>query len=133
MEPFTKMLSEIARRPAMYVGKESVQSVSCYVNGYCHALDDLTNTRSPLDGWMRWVEMRFLICHPAWGWPRILVHAYGSDRAAFDALPSLFAEFLVQRDSLGVDGIQAETERRLLAEYGKTWHAPETTITHDPT
>jgi hypothetical protein len=132
MGHFMKLLHDISKRPGMYVGEGSLKAVSHYLDGYDHAMEDHGATPSPLYGWMRWVEMRFLISHSAWHWTRILVHVYGSDGAALESLPSLYEEFLADRESMGVDGIEAELKRRLIAEYGEDWHAPEVTATRHP-
>ena len=97
--------------------------------GYDHALGDVGRGELPLSGWMRWVESRFLISHPAWHWTRILLHAYGSDRAAIEALPQLHQEFLARRTIIGVEGIEDEHRRRFIAEFGQDWYEPAVTQT----
>ena len=79
--------------------------------------------------WGRWVESRFLISHPAWHWTRILLHVHGSDRAAIEALPALYREFLSQREALGAEGIEAERLRRFSAAYGEDYYEPPATTT----
>ena len=129
MPDFQALLRSIAKRPAMYVGKCSVRAVSDYLDGYCHALRDLGHTETPLDGWMRWVELRFLISHPAWHWTRIFLHIYGCDRAAIEALPELHREFLAERAVIGVDGIEAALDQRLIKVHGEPWYEPPATNT----
>jgi hypothetical protein len=124
MQDFGAMLREIAERPALYVGRVSLRAVGHYLDGYDQALRDAGIGETPLRGWSRWVESRFLISHPAWHWTRILVHAYGNDHSAIAALPQLFDQFLIERRLVGVEGIEAELNRRLIAEYGQDWHAP---------
>ena len=94
---FANLLDAIARRPAMYVGTCSLPAVTFLLDGYCLAQEDM-GKESPLDGWMRWIELRFGICHSAWHWTRILLHVYESDSAAISALPCLFAEFGADRE-----------------------------------
>jgi hypothetical protein len=132
MPDFESLLQSIARRPAMYVGKCSLRAVSAYLDGYDHASGDLGQAELPLSGWGHWVESRFLISHPAWHWTRILLHAYGTDRAAIEALPQLYQEFLACRAAIGVEGIVDEHGSRFIAEYGQDWHEPaETSTTAD--
>jgi hypothetical protein len=132
MPDFESLLQSIAKRPAMYVGKCSIESVSNYLQGYDHALSDAGQAETPLSGWLRWVEWRFLISHSAWHWTRILLHVYGSEQAAIEALPQLHREFLAQRAELGIDEIESQLRRRLIAEYGRDWHEPPTTETACP-
>jgi hypothetical protein len=132
MPDFESLLRSIASRPAMYVGRCSLRAVSAYLDGYDHASGDLGQPELPLSGWGHWVESRFLISHPAWHWTRILLHAYGTDRAAIEALPQLYQEFLARRAAIGVEGIVDEHGRRFIAEYGQDWHEPaETSTTAD--
>ncbi|WP_422931844.1 hypothetical protein [Singulisphaera sp. PoT] len=133
MSDFASLLRSIARRPAMYVGTCSLRAISAYLEGYCHALKDVGRDELPLSGWMRWVESRYLISHPAWSWARILMHVYGDDRAAIEALPELHRAFLARRAEIGVEGVEDEHRRRFIAEYGREWHEPaetKTTIDH---
>ncbi len=97
--------------------------------GYCDACERLGCSQTPLDGWGQWVQLRFLISHPAWHWTRILLHVYGSDLASIEALPILHREFLAVRVSLGIEGIFPELRRRLVFEYGQDWHQPSETNT----
>jgi hypothetical protein len=129
MPDFVGLIDAIAKRPALYVGRCSLHAVSDYLSGYDHALADLGQPVTPLAGWVRWVESRFLISHPAWHWTRILLHVLGTDRAAIEALPTLYREFLSDRAALGVEGIETEHRRRLIAEYGEELHVPAATVT----
>jgi hypothetical protein len=129
MSDFDSLLRSIAKRPAMYVGKCSIRAVSAYLDGYDHALGDVGRGEPPLSGWGRWVESRFLISHAAWHWTRILLHIYGDDWAAIQALPELHREFLARRAEVGVEGIEDEHRRRFIAEYGEEWHEPAETRT----
>jgi hypothetical protein len=129
MSGFEVLLQNIAKRPGMYVGKCSIRAVSHYLDGYSHALVDVGHTETPLDGWMRWIESRFLISDPAWHWTRILLHVYGSDQAAIEALPLLHKEFLARRAAIGVRGIEDEQERRLIAKHGTVCYRPSDTST----
>jgi histidine triad (HIT) family protein len=124
MTTFNSMLADLAARPGVYVGKVSLRDVSNLLSGYCIALMD-AGQPNPLEGWFRWVEMKFLISHPAWHWTRILVHVYGSDRAALNALPGLYAEFRAFVTERGVDFIDAEHNRRFVAAYGNDYHKPD--------
>lgn len=86
---FVTLLESMALRPAMYVGGCSLRHVANYISGYDHALQDGGLAETPLAGWVRWVEWRFLICHPAWHWTRILLHFYGVTRPPSSASGSI--------------------------------------------
>ena len=132
MDHFRDLVHTIARRPGLYVGVNSLRAVSQYLDGYDHAVMEITGCASderPLYGWMRYVGLRFLISHPAWHWTRILLYEYGSDKAALEALPKLYDQFVEQRSSIGVEGIEVELRRQIIAKYGRDWHEPDITTT----
>ena len=131
MDQFATFIERVCLRPALYVGTSSLRDVDIYLAGYGHALED-SGHQHPFAGWMRWIESRFLISHPAWHYTRILLHAYGTDRAALDAIPELHKEFVAVRASIGREGVEAQHRRRFLAEYGREWHEPEHTTTSPP-
>ncbi len=125
MIDLVSLLRSIAKRPGLYVGTCSIELVGHYLDGYIHALRDTGHSDLLFDGaWIRWVESRFLVASPAWGWPRILLHGYGSHQAAIEALPHLYEEYLDQRSRIGIEGIEAERKRRLIAEHGREWYEP---------
>jgi hypothetical protein len=128
MDEFNSTLEEIAAKPHLYVGQTSLRLISHYLAGYDHALMDLGRPR-PLFGWMRWIEMKFMISHPAWHWTRILIHIYGNDRAALDVLPELFSEFSAYVAQHGAASIDVEHTRRFLETYGNRTHEPDHTQT----
>jgi hypothetical protein len=130
MADFLEVLERIAARPAMYVGTTSLPRVANFIDGYCHAMWDLGCSPNPLDGWMRWVELRFGISHSGWSWTRILVHSFGTDDAAIRALPALFKEFLSEKQRIGVDAL-LEQHRVKFHETGG-FFAPSVTSTSDP-
>jgi hypothetical protein len=126
---FKRLLTNICDRPGMYVGRPSLADVSLYLAGICHGLRLADVKFRPFDGFMQWIEMRFCISHPAWHWTRILEHVYGSDLACLQALPSLYDEFVTDREHVGIEGIKAETERRLWEKYGQNYGEPAETKT----
>ncbi len=134
MNSFNILLSSIAARPAMYVGGCNVDAVLTYLHGYDQALVDSGVSPGPLEGFMEWVQRQYLVFHQAWGVGRILLHFYGSDRAAISALPALHAAFLADRALLGIAGITASRDQRLTEAYGPfepglVGHAPESSPT----
>jgi hypothetical protein len=129
MDKILQLLETITKRPAMYVGTTSLRAVSHYLDGYCHALRDANNIEDPLKGWTRWIEFKYLISHPAWHWTRILIHIYGSDKAAIDLLPSLYKEFRNEVILKGVENIEKDLRDKLIQTYGAEYYQPENTNT----
>jgi hypothetical protein len=130
MADFKRLLESITRQPAMYVGSDSLFAVSHFLSGYDLALEDL-GRESPLVGWKDWVELRFGICSPAWHWTRILIHVYGSDAAAIEALPKLFTEFEADCKQIGVEGIGQNHDREFAAQ-SRGHPLPSTAVNGNP-
>src|SRR6201991_4224397 len=86
------LLQSMSKRPAMYVGTMSLRALGHYIAGYCDALRTIGGSEELL-GFTIWVQERYLICHSAWHWTRILLHVFGGDEAAIQALPELFLEY----------------------------------------
>jgi hypothetical protein len=123
------LVESLSKRPAMYVGTRSLKAISHYLHGYRHALNDLGCQETMLDGWGRWLELKFMICSPAWHWTRILLHHYGSDESAIHALPSLLSEYLEKLDAVGLKGILEEHDKALRDDTGFLYREPKETTT----
>ncbi|MFF2011692.1 hypothetical protein ACFVWY_21790 [Streptomyces sp. NPDC058195] len=112
---FLDLLENLCRRPAMFTGERTVESVSVFLTGYfigvSHAAPEEPGL--PMDsGWSRWIETRYDVFHPAWPWRRILLHHHADDQGVFEVLPSLYGQFLAERDACGTDGIEARHQDR---------------------
>ena len=112
----------------MYVGRVSLTDIAHFLLGYRLGLTS-AGLPDPMDNFERWIEMRFRISDSAWHWTRILLHVYGSDAAALEALPSLYDEFIVELERIGFGGIEDEFTRRCVEKYGKSRGAPSETAT----
>ncbi|MFB6814691.1 hypothetical protein ACFCV8_09100 [Streptomyces sp. NPDC056347] len=128
---FLDLLDRLCRRPAMFTNAHTVESVSVFLTGYFIGVADGAPEgleAAGYGGWMRWVEVRYGVFHPAWSWARILLHHHDDDRAVLDVLPSLFREFLADRDAYGDAGIEARHQERFRGRAS----APGRTHTVDP-
>lgn len=118
---FQRLLEDLCNRTGMYVGRPSVRAAAEFLDGYCHALEDLGLENRPLAGWQRWIESKFLIFSPAYHRSPIVVHAYATDEEALKVLPSLFGDYLRDRAEVGIEGIERELERRMVEAHGERW------------
>ncbi|MFF8715941.1 hypothetical protein ACF07T_31585 [Streptomyces sp. NPDC015184] len=130
---FLDLLDHLCRRPAMFTGERTVASVATFLTGYCIGVSHSEPGpgllgRSSHEHWGRWVEMRYDVFDPAWSWSRILLHHHGDDQRVFEVLPSLFREFLADRDAHGAEGLAA----RHHARFSGRCPAPEHTHTATP-
>ena len=93
---FEILLASIAERPGLYVGEVTLLSVADYLQGFSDALGVVTGDH-PLYGWSHWIAARFRTTYTPIHWTRILLEEYGSDGAALQALPELYAQFSAER------------------------------------
>jgi len=112
----------------MYVGTMSLRALGHYIAGYCDALRTIGGSEELL-GFTIWVQERYLICHSAWHWTRILLHVFGGDEAAIQALPELFLEYQRTKKGKCLEELTAERDKAIMAAYGKNWYEPEQTNT----
>lgn len=127
MDQFKEMLNAVAQKPAMYVGTTSLYSVSHYMDGYLHALEDVGVGTSFFFSFQRFISLKFLISSTGWHWARILLHVYGSDKEAIQALPGLYTEYEEMYAAIGAKGIESELSRQLINKYGEDFYEPEST------
>ncbi|MGW1430903.1 hypothetical protein ACWD6K_20085 [Streptomyces sp. NPDC002431] len=125
---FLDLLEGVCRRPAMFTGAHTVDSVAVLLTGYVLGVAHGDPASPGIAGYLRWVEARYDVFYPAWSWTRILLHHHGDDRTVLDVLPSLFRAFLAEREAYGVQGIEA----RHRDHFGGRTRAPERTHTTDP-
>ena len=106
------MIKRVCDKPGLYVGQPRMRQVRAFLDGYVMALDESRELSDyPFGGFLRWLEQRHGICHPAWGWDRILVHAAGSDAEAIRALPATFDQYRaeLERGVFHADGARVPT------------------------
>ncbi|MGC3957601.1 MAG: hypothetical protein QM813_06460 [Verrucomicrobiota bacterium] len=106
------MIQRVCDKPGLYVGQARMRHVRSFLDGYAMALGESHELPDyPFGGFLRWLEQRHHICHPAWGWDRIHVHAAGSDAEAIHTLPATFALYRteLERGLFAPDGDRVPT------------------------
>lgn len=109
----------------MFIGSESLYLLHAYLEGF-RAARIQSGLCDPFPaGFQMWCEGTYGISHAAWGWPRILHHAYGSEEAAIRAFPDVFARAV---DELARIGDVVSWRNRRVRGRG----VPQVTPTADP-
>ncbi len=127
MERLNAIMKAVCDRPGMYVVPSDMRMVRAFLDGYVMALSAELGGY-PFGGFLRWLEVQNDICHPGWGWDRILVHAAGSHEAAIRSLPQQFAQYCdeVARGTFDVDTARQRHFRGSSRQPQKTctdgWH-----------
>lgn len=94
MERLLAMIKRVSDKPGLYVGDQRMRQVRAFLDGYVMALGESRELSDyPFAGFLHWLEQRHGICHSAWGWDRILVHAAGSEREAIRTLSATFEQY----------------------------------------
>ena len=109
MERLLAIMKTVCNKPGLYVGPATMPRVRAFLEGYVMALgESVQMTDYPFGGFLRWLEHQHGICHPGWGWDRILVHAAGSDREAIRTLPERFEQYRsdLARGAFDPDGVR---------------------------
>ena len=112
MERLLAIMKTVCNKPGLYVGQARMPQVRAFLDGYAMALGESGQMPDyPFGGFLRWLEHQHGICHPAWGWDRILVHAAGSDREAIRILPERFEQYRsdLARGAFDPDGVRVPT------------------------
>jgi hypothetical protein len=107
---YLELLKAIAIRPAMYVGITDFFRVCTFLDGYTFAIEQTRRKYGmpcPDYYFVSWLLKRFKICHPAWGWKRIIYHQYHDHKKACAALPTLFQEYLDDVEKVGLDNFES--------------------------
>jgi hypothetical protein len=94
-ERWLAMMKAVCNKPGLYVGSGRMRLVRAFLDGYSIGLFEsgAFSDSTCFGGFAWWLQRRHGICHPAWGWDRILVHAAGSEEEAIRTLPAVFAEY----------------------------------------
>jgi hypothetical protein len=99
MDRLLATIKTVCAKPGMYVGPGGMRQVRAFLDGYVLALSESRELSGyPFGGFLLWLEQRHGICHSAWGWDRILVHAAGSEEEAIRTLPATFEQYRTERE-----------------------------------
>lgn len=97
MDNFYDLLQKIKKRPAMYLGRNSIFSLQAFLDGYYFARRELglplTAQESEFQEFLQWIRIRFNV-ETGQLWASILLFQCADERSAVERFFSLFEEFL---------------------------------------
>jgi Trp operon repressor len=97
MDNFSDLLQKIKKRPAMYLGRNSIFSLQAFLDGYYFARRELglplTAQESEFQEFLQWIRKRFNV-ETGQLWASILLFHCADERSAVERFFSLFEEFL---------------------------------------
>lgn len=99
---FLEWLQPVCSRPAMFIGRANIDQFVSFLTGYAYGFDQGSRRYyGHIGGWSTigkfwtWLQLKFVVSHPAWGPSRILHHHFGhDDLTAIRAIPVLLEEYL---------------------------------------
>ena len=96
MNELKEMLSEMKKRPGMYIGEKSLTPLHHYINGYCHGLSKGSDKKVVFGGgFISFLHERHseLFLQSWWGWWIAILENTSSEEEAFDYFFVLLEEF----------------------------------------
>ena len=94
------IVTNILHRPGMYIGEPSVIRLRAFLDGYVHALCELTADKSSeiqLKAFRDWVYNKYSSTESL-GREQVLINVEGSDRLGFAICKELWIEFGREQD-----------------------------------
>lgn len=103
MSNLYEMLNRIKKRPAMYLGKNSIFSLQAFLAGYNGAKREMglspTEQEQEFEHFLGWIRKRFNV-ETNQSWASIILFYSADENKAVDTFFELFDEFLAQRKNL---------------------------------
>ena len=96
MSPIIDLLMEMRRRPALYIGGDSVVKLAAFLRGYSHALDQHCSmkTHQFLEGFREWVAKHFSVTISQ-SWENIIQFHSADEKEAMQMFWRLMDEYLL--------------------------------------
>jgi hypothetical protein len=97
MSPIIDLLNEIRRRPAMYIGCNSVVRLAFFLRGYCYALNQHCAMKNDqfLQGFRDWIANKYSV-KSSQGWESIIQFYSAGEEDGMQRFWMLFDEYLAQ-------------------------------------
>ena len=96
MDNLYKLLQKIKKRPAMYLGKNSIFSLQAFLDGYYFARREigipLTAEETEFQTFLQWIRQKFNV-ETGQLWSSILLFHSADEKSAVDRFFTLFEEF----------------------------------------
>ena len=106
MSSLYEMLNRIKKRPAMYLGRNSIFSLQAFLAGYNGAKREMglvaTEQEQEFEDFLGWIRERFNV-ETNQSWASIILFYSADENKALDTFFELFDEFLAQRKNLELE------------------------------
>jgi hypothetical protein len=108
MNDFYDLLQKIKKRPAMYLGKNSIFSLQAFLDGYYFARREiginLTEEEIEFQNFLQWIRYRFNV-ETGQLWSSIILFHSADEKSAVDRFFTLFEEFNQQQKNQEIEKI----------------------------
>jgi hypothetical protein len=106
MDNFYNLLEKIKKRPAIYLGRNSIFNLQAFLDGYYFARRELgvplTEQEAEFQEFLQWIRQRLKV-ETGQLWASILLFHSSDERSALDRFFSLFEEFINREQLLESD------------------------------
>ncbi|MEA5566777.1 hypothetical protein [Anabaena sp. UHCC 0399] len=108
MNNLYNLLQKIKKRPAMYLGKNSIFSLQAFLDGYYFARREiginLTEEEIEFQNFLQWIRHRFNV-ETGQLWSSIILFHSADEKSAVDRFFTLFEEFNQQQKNQEIEKI----------------------------
>lgn len=110
---FYELIQKIKQRPALYLGKPSIEHLQVFLEGYLFARRQLniklTEQEQHFEGFQEWIENKFNQKETQ-SWTKIILFYSQDEQKALFRFFDLFDEFIHQTSSHSFDSIVSENQ-----------------------
>ncbi|HLP90025.1 MAG TPA: hypothetical protein VK184_15720 [Nostocaceae cyanobacterium] len=109
MDNLYNLLQNIKKRPAMYLGRNSIFSLQSFLDGYYFARREigipLTEKESEFQTFLQWIRERFNV-ETGQLWSSIILFHSADEKSAVDRFFILFDEFMKQKQKPEIETLR---------------------------
>ena len=106
---FYELIAKIKKRPALYLGKESISHLQVFLDGYTFARRELkvpvSNEEADFENFQEWIEGKFNLPDTQ-SWAKIILFYSADERDALERFFELFDEFVKRNYSTAEEGVK---------------------------
>ena len=112
MISFYELITKIQKRPALYLGKESISNLQVFLDGYTFARRELkvpiSNEEEDFEDFQEWIEKKYNL-QDTQSWTKIILFYSVDERDALERFFELFDEFVKRNSSTTTEKVKQKS------------------------
>ncbi len=109
---FYELITKIKKRPALYLGNNSISHLQVFLDGYTFARRELkvpiSNEEADFEDFQEWVEQKFNLPDTQ-SWAKIILFYSADERDALKRFFELFDEFVKRNSSTATNEVKEKS------------------------